>query len=109
MSVLTAREKSVVQLIAEGQTNKKIADVLSISLKTVELAHGCCATNRLMPAPAVLYICAFTMRRLSSGSPNEPGVSSLHQHLGQLLGLSMPRLAMACRKPLSWKQNRFPK
>jgi DNA-binding NarL/FixJ family response regulator len=35
-SVLTSREKSVVQLIAEGQTNKRIADVLSVGVKTVE-------------------------------------------------------------------------
>src|SRR4051812_3100574 len=35
-SVLTAREKSVVQLIAEGQTNKQIATILSIGTKTVE-------------------------------------------------------------------------
>jgi DNA-binding NarL/FixJ family response regulator len=35
-SILTAREKAVVQLIAEGHPNRIIADVLSISLKTVE-------------------------------------------------------------------------
>jgi DNA-binding NarL/FixJ family response regulator len=35
-SVLTSREKSVVQLIAEGQTNKRIADILSVGVKTVE-------------------------------------------------------------------------
>ena len=35
-SVLTSREKAVVQLIAEGQTNKRIADVLCVSVKTVE-------------------------------------------------------------------------
>jgi DNA-binding NarL/FixJ family response regulator len=45
-SVLTAREKSVVQLIAEGQTNKRIADVLSISLKTVE-THRASAMRKL--------------------------------------------------------------
>jgi len=45
-SVLTAREKSVVQLIAEGQTNRKIADVLSISLKTVE-THRASAMRKL--------------------------------------------------------------
>lgn len=45
-SLLTAREKSVVQLIAEGQTNKKIADVLSISLKTVE-THRATAMRKL--------------------------------------------------------------
>jgi len=45
-SVLTAREKSVVQLIAEGQTNRKIAGVLSISLKTVE-THRASAMHKL--------------------------------------------------------------
>jgi len=45
-SFLTAREKSVVQLIAEGQTNKKIAEVLSISPKTVE-THRATAMRKL--------------------------------------------------------------
>jgi DNA-binding NarL/FixJ family response regulator len=44
--LLTAREKSVVQLIAEGHTNKRIADVLSISLKTVE-SHRATAMRKL--------------------------------------------------------------
>lgn len=44
--LLTAREKSVVQLIAEGQTNKTIANVLSISLKTVE-THRSTAMRKL--------------------------------------------------------------
>ena len=35
-SVLTDRERSVVQLIAEGHTNKEVANSLAISLKTVE-------------------------------------------------------------------------
>ena len=35
-SSLTNRERSVVQLIAEGHTNKQIAHILNISLKTVE-------------------------------------------------------------------------
>jgi DNA-binding NarL/FixJ family response regulator len=34
--VLTPRERGVVQLIAEGNSNKQIANVLNISLKTVE-------------------------------------------------------------------------
>jgi DNA-binding NarL/FixJ family response regulator len=33
---LTAREREVVQLIAEGNSNKKVAHLLSISVKTVE-------------------------------------------------------------------------
>jgi DNA-binding NarL/FixJ family response regulator len=34
--VLTSRERSIVQLIAEGHSNKAIASVLNISIKTVE-------------------------------------------------------------------------
>jgi DNA-binding NarL/FixJ family response regulator len=34
--LLTARERSVVQLVAEGHSNKRIAEVLSVSVKTVE-------------------------------------------------------------------------
>ena len=36
-SALTARERQIVQLIAEGHTNKDIATLLGISLKTVEM------------------------------------------------------------------------
>ena len=35
-STLTNRERAVVQLIAEGHTNKETAELLNISLKTVE-------------------------------------------------------------------------
>jgi DNA-binding NarL/FixJ family response regulator len=54
-SVLTSREKSVVQLIAEGQTNKRIADVLSISLKTVE-THRASALRKLNLATTAALI-----------------------------------------------------
>jgi DNA-binding CsgD family transcriptional regulator len=33
---LTIREREVLKLIAEGKTNKEMADVLHISVKTVE-------------------------------------------------------------------------
>ena len=35
-SVLTSRESEVVKLIAEGHTSREIADILSISVNTVE-------------------------------------------------------------------------
>ena len=45
-SVLTSREKTVVQLIAEGQTNKRIAAVLRVGVKTVE-THRASALRKL--------------------------------------------------------------
>jgi DNA-binding NarL/FixJ family response regulator len=43
---LTSRERKVVQLIAEGNSNKKTASVLSISVKTVE-THRCASMRKL--------------------------------------------------------------
>ena len=34
---LTSRERGIVQLVAEGHSNKQIAQVLNISVKTVEV------------------------------------------------------------------------
>lgn len=45
-SALSSREKAVVQLIAEGKTNKQIADILSVSTKTVE-THRAMALRKL--------------------------------------------------------------
>lgn len=40
LSLLTSREMEVLQLIAEGKANKQMADILSISIKTVEKHRG---------------------------------------------------------------------
>ena len=45
-SVLTPRERSVVQLIAEGKSNKSVADILALSVKTVE-THRAAAMRKL--------------------------------------------------------------
>ena len=45
-AVLTARERSIVQLVAEGHSNKEIASILSVSHKTVE-AHRATAMHKL--------------------------------------------------------------
>ena len=45
-SLLTPREREVVQLIAEGHTNKQIARILRLSLKTVE-AHRSAIMHKL--------------------------------------------------------------
>jgi DNA-binding NarL/FixJ family response regulator len=44
--ILTARERTVVQLIAEGRTNRQSASMLGISLKTVE-THRATAMRKL--------------------------------------------------------------
>lgn len=45
-SVLSSREQNVVQLIAEGHTNKSVGKVLSLSVKTVE-THRASAMRKL--------------------------------------------------------------
>jgi two-component system response regulator NreC len=38
--LLTPREKEVLQLVAEGRTNKEVANILKLSLYTVESHRG---------------------------------------------------------------------
>jgi DNA-binding NarL/FixJ family response regulator len=45
-SVLTSREREIVQLLTEGKTNKEVASLLSISVRTVE-AHRAAVMNKL--------------------------------------------------------------
>lgn len=55
--MLTAREREIVQLIAEGKLNKQIAHMLNISVKTVE-THRAAAMHKLKlrsTADLVLY------------------------------------------------------
>lgn len=53
--VLTARERSVIQLIAEGHSNKQIANVLNISVKTVE-THRAAAMRKLNLSSAAALV-----------------------------------------------------
>jgi len=56
-SLLTAREREVVQLIAEGKINKQVAHILNISIKTVE-THRAATMHKLKlrtTAELVLY------------------------------------------------------
>jgi DNA-binding NarL/FixJ family response regulator len=46
INALSPRERSVVQLIAEGNSNREIGDVLNISIKTVE-THRAAAMRKL--------------------------------------------------------------
>ena len=53
-SVLTQRERGVVQLVAEGYTNKQIAGLLNISLKTVETHRAAIMRKLQLSSPAAL-------------------------------------------------------
>jgi DNA-binding NarL/FixJ family response regulator len=53
--VLTSRERGVVQLIAEGHSNKQIANVLNISVKTVE-THRASAMRKLNLSSAAALV-----------------------------------------------------
>jgi DNA-binding NarL/FixJ family response regulator len=44
--VLTPRERVIVQLIAEGQSNKKMAEILDVSIKTIE-SHRATAMRKV--------------------------------------------------------------
>jgi DNA-binding NarL/FixJ family response regulator len=53
-SPLTSRERGVVQLIAEGYSNKQMANTLNISLKTVETHRAAVMRKLNMSSPASL-------------------------------------------------------
>jgi|RhiMetdeSRZDD1v2_1073273.scaffolds.fasta_scaffold53301_7 DNA-binding NarL/FixJ family response regulator len=58
--VLTPREKSVLQLIAEGNTNKHIARILGLSTKTVETHRA--ATHRKLHLKSTASIVRYAVR-----------------------------------------------
>lgn len=53
--VLTSRERGVIQLIAEGHSNKQIANILNISVKTVE-THRAAAMRKLNLSSAAALV-----------------------------------------------------
>jgi DNA-binding NarL/FixJ family response regulator len=57
---LTARERQVVQLLAEGKTNKEIADQLSISTRTAETHRA--ATMRKLKLRSVAELVRYAIR-----------------------------------------------
>src|SRR5260370_7250841 len=59
--LLTAREREVVQLIVEGNTNKKIAQLLSISVKTVETHRT--ASMRKLDVHSIAQLVPYAFRK----------------------------------------------
>jgi len=53
-SLLTHRERSIVELAAKGYTNKQIARLLKISVKTVETHRGAIRSKLNLSSPAAL-------------------------------------------------------
>jgi DNA-binding NarL/FixJ family response regulator len=54
-SILTPREREIVQLIAEGHSNKQIAGILGVSLKTVE-THRAAVMRKLNLSSAAALV-----------------------------------------------------
>src|SRR5262249_32909983 len=56
-SLLTHRERSIVELVAKGYTNKQIDRLLKISVKTVETHRGAIRSklNHSLPAALIRY------------------------------------------------------
>ena len=54
-SILTPRERQIVQLIAEGTSNKQIASILGVSLKTVE-THRAAVMRKLNLSSAAALV-----------------------------------------------------
>ena len=61
---LSARERSVVQLIAEGHTNQEIAKLLSLSVKTIE-SHRATAMAKIGAASTAEIVRYAIKHRLS--------------------------------------------
>jgi DNA-binding NarL/FixJ family response regulator len=57
---LTAREREIVQLLAEGKTNKEVADYFSISVKTAETHRA--AIMRKLRLESVAHLVRYAIR-----------------------------------------------
>jgi DNA-binding NarL/FixJ family response regulator len=64
---LTARERGILKLIAEGRTNKGAAEFLNVSPKTVEKHRG-----NLMRKLGISNVCELTLVALESGLIERP-------------------------------------
>jgi DNA-binding NarL/FixJ family response regulator len=70
-AVLTSRERMVVQLIAEGHTNREVAEVLNLSIKTIE-SHRAQVLRKLnvkSVAGLVRYAIRNRLKNLSAQRP----------------------------------------
>jgi DNA-binding NarL/FixJ family response regulator len=57
---LTASERSVLQLIAEGQTNKRIASILNLSIKTIDIHRA--AVHRKLKIQSTAGLVRYAIR-----------------------------------------------
>ena len=58
---LTSREKGILKLIAERYKNKEIADLLGISVKTVEIHRG--SLLRKLGRPSIPFLTALAIEK----------------------------------------------
>jgi DNA-binding NarL/FixJ family response regulator len=65
---LTGRQRQILQLIAEGKQNKEIAEILSVSVKTVEFHRGALMTK--LGAHTVAELTRFAIQEGLIGTPH---------------------------------------
>ena len=64
---LTGRQRQILQLIAEGKQNKEIAEILNVSVKTVEFHRGRLMTK--LGAHTVAELTRFAIEEGVIGTP----------------------------------------
>jgi DNA-binding NarL/FixJ family response regulator len=82
MGLLTSRERGILQLIAEGRTNRSAAEFLCVSAKTVEKYR-----SSLMQKLGLRNACELTLVAIEMGLVERP------QAISRLMGVSMNGLA----------------
>ncbi|SOF00429.1 two component transcriptional regulator, LuxR family [Burkholderia sp. OK233] len=81
--VLTARERSVLKLIAEGRTNRQVGQYLNLSPKTIEKYRASMMHKLNIANLTELVLVAISMGLLTSLAEkcSEPNVDDTHVHL----------------------------
>jgi DNA-binding NarL/FixJ family response regulator len=83
-SPLTSRERSVLQLIAEGHTNKEVSGILNISLKTVE-SHRAAIMRKLNLSSSAALV-RYAVRNKTWNRNNRDGCDRCVGIIGGVLG-----------------------
>ena len=98
--ILTDREQVVVQLVAEGHSNKEAAAVLNVSIKTIETHRS--SIMRKLDSPPRPHWCAtpfatiwFRLKKREAPTPGSPGSERMERRRS-----ATPQCASAPAQPV---------